>query len=148
MYKIIKIVLIVIGLIGSVLWFMLPEMSMPMAEAAQSGPLNAMFVLTFLLFGIAILFSVFFSLKSQFADSAALKKTLYGVGGFVLVVIVSYVLSTGSDVNLDEMANRGIQTTEGTVRYIGAGLNIFFILLIIAVVLMVLPGVKKVFTKS
>jgi uncharacterized membrane protein len=148
MYKIVKIALIVIGLLGTVLWFMLPEGNMPPAEAAQSGSMNAMFLLTFLLFGIAILFSVVFSLKAQFSNPNALKKSLYGVGGLVLVIIISYVLATGSDVNLEEMSNRGIQTTEGTVRTIGMGLNIFFILTIIALVLMILPSVKKVFTKS
>jgi hypothetical protein len=148
MYKIIKIALIAIGLLGAVLWFMLPEGNMPPAEAAQSGSMNAMFLLTFFLFGIAILFSLFFSLMSQFSNPAALKKTLYGIGGFVLVIIISYFLATGSDVNLEEMANRGIETSEGTVRNIGTGLNIFFILTIIALALMLLPALKKVFTKS
>ena len=36
MQKIVKIALIAIGLIGAVLWFMLPERDMPAAEAAQS----------------------------------------------------------------------------------------------------------------
>jgi hypothetical protein len=69
------------------------------------------------------------------------------IGGFVLVIVISYVLSSGTDVDLDEMARKGLPTTEGTVKAIGAGLNVFFILTVVAIVLLILPGVKKVFTK-
>lgn len=147
MYKIVKIALLVVGLIGAVLWFLLPPSEMPAAEASQSGPMSAMFMLTYLLLGIAIIFSLFFSLKNQFSNPASLKKTLFAIGGFVLVVIVAYVLATGTDVSVDEMARRDISTTEGTIRLIGMGLNIFFILTAIAVILMLLGGFKKMSSK-
>lgn len=147
MHKIIKIVLVLLGAFGAVLWFMLPEAGMPAAEAAQSTSLNLMFLVTYLLLGIAIFFSLFYSLKILFSNAASLKKTLMALGGFLLVIAISYGLASGTDVDLAEMANRGIPTTESTVKTIGMGLNVFFILTIIAVVLMLLPGVKKIFTK-
>ncbi len=147
MHKILKIILVVLGAIGAILWFLLPEAEMPPAEAAQSAPLNLMFIVTYILLGIAIFFSLFYSLKNLFSTPASLKKALFAIGGFLLVVVISYVLASGTDVNLDEMARKGIPTSEGTVKAIGMGLNVFFFLTIVAVVLMILPGVKRIFTK-
>ncbi|MGB5668828.1 MAG: hypothetical protein WBM53_18470 [Maribacter sp.] len=143
MHKILKIILIVVGLIGAGLWFMLPERDMPAAEAAQSGAMNAMFWLTYLLLGIAVFSSLLFTIKHMFANPKGLKKTLFVIVGFLLVVAIAYVMSSGTDVSDDYMA----MTTESTVKKIGMGLNVFFILVIVAVASMVLPGIKKMFSK-
>jgi hypothetical protein len=143
MQKIVKIALIAIGLIGAVLWFMLPERDMPAAEAAQSGAMNAMFIITYILLGVAVVVSVLFTLKSLFSNPQGLKKTLFVVGGFVLVVIISYVLSSGTDVSPEFLA----MSDEGTVKNIGMGLNVFFILTIIAVASLIIPAVKNMFSK-
>jgi hypothetical protein len=143
MYKIVKIVLIVLGLIGVILWFQLPDSDMPAAQAIGSGAINFMFIITYILMAIAILFSLAFSLINLFANPKNLKKTLYVVVGFLLVVAISYGLASGTDVNIDEMAARGISTSETIVKRIGMGLNMFFILVIIAVGAMIWGGVRK-----
>jgi len=143
MQKIVKIALMVIGLLGAVLWFMLPERDMPAAEAAQSGAMNAMFIITYILLGVAVVASLLFTLKNLFSNPAGLKKTLFVVGGFVLVVVISYVLSSGTDVAPEFMA----MSDEGTVKNIGMGLNVFFILTIIAVASLIIPGIKNMFSK-
>ena len=60
---------------------------------------------------------------------------------------VSYGLSSGAEAKTvaDAMADKG--ATESTVKNIGMGLNVFFILTALAVALMVLPGLKKMFVK-
>ncbi len=146
MNKIVKIALIVIGVIGAILWFMLPSSELAEgnpAEAAGSGALNAMFWITFLLLGFAALASLGFTLKNIFSNPAGLKKTLFAVGGFVLIAIIAYVISSGTDVS-DQYAS---MTDEGTVRKIGMGLYVFFFLLVIALVLMIVPSFKKMFSK-
>ena len=80
-------------------------------------------------------------------SKGALKKTLFGVGGLLVVVVIAYALANGTDVNLDEMAKKGVPTTESTVKTIGMGLNVFFILTIIAVGAMLWSGVKKMISK-
>jgi hypothetical protein len=147
MHKIVKIGLLVIGLIGAALWFMLPEREMPAAEAAQSGAINGMFIITYILLGIAVFASLLFTLKNLFANPKSLKKTLMVIGGFLLVVALAYVLASGTDVSIEEMASRGIETSESTIKKIGMGLNVFFILTLVAVALMVLPGIKNLFSK-
>jgi membrane protease YdiL (CAAX protease family) len=143
MQKIVKIALIVIGLLGAVLWFMLPERDMPAAEAAQSGAMNFMFIITYFLLAVAVVVSLLFTLKNLFSNPQGLKKTLFVVGGFVLVVIISYVLSSGTDVSDEFMA----MSDESTVKNIGMGLNVFFILTIIAVASLIIPAVKNMFSK-
>ncbi|MFT5736802.1 MAG: hypothetical protein ACJAU2_001749 [Maribacter sp.] len=143
MQKIVKIALIAIGLIGAILWFMLPERDMPADEAAQSGAMNAMFIITYILLGVAVVVSVLFTLKNLFSNPQGLKKTLFVVGGFVLVVIISYALSSGTDVAPEFLA----MSDEGTVKNIGMGLNVFFILTIIAVASLIIPAVKNMFSK-
>lgn len=147
MHRIIKIILIVVGVVGAILWTQLPDSDMPMAEAAQSGPMNFMFILTYLLIAIAVLASVIFGLKNLFSTSANLKKALFGIGGLAVVVAVAYGLASGTDISIDAMAKRGIETSESTIRNIGMGLNVFFILTIVAVGLMLWSGIKKLTNK-
>ena len=69
------------------------------------------------------------------------------IGGFLVVVIISYALSKGTDVNMAELAKNGVPTTEGEVKWIGTGLNAFWILMLIAVGSMLFGGVKKMMNK-
>jgi len=147
MNKIVKIVLAVLGLLSAVLWYQLPSRDVPAAVAAESGAMNLMFVITYLLLGIAVVVSLLFALMNLFSNPKSLKKTLMIVGGFLLVVAFAYVLADGTDIDLDAMASRGIPTTETTVKRIGTGLNLFFLLVIIAVGSMVYGGFKKMFNK-
>ena len=147
MNKIVKIVLAVLGLVSAILWYQLPGRDVPAAEAVQNGAMNFMFVITYLLLGIAVVVSLLFSLANLFTNPKSLKKTLMVVGGFIVVLALAYVLADGTDIDLDAMASRGISTTETTVKRIGTGLNLFFLLVIIAVGSMILGGFKKMFNK-
>jgi hypothetical protein len=143
MHKIVKIVLVVLGVIGAVLWFQLPDSNVPPGEALENGALNFMFIITYILLGIAIIFSFVFAMMNLFSKPQSLKKTLFVVVGFLVVVGISYVLADGADGTAEEMTRRGVATTEATVKKIGMGLNVFFILTIIAVAAMLWGGVKK-----
>ncbi|WP_445385963.1 hypothetical protein ACT6NV_03920 [Robiginitalea sp. IMCC44478] len=147
MHKIVKIVLIVLGAIGAILWFQLPDKNVPVGEAVENGAMNFMFIITYLLLAIAVLFSLVFALKNLFSNPESLKKSLFVIIGFALVVILSYALSNGADGTVEAMASRNVATTESVVKNIGAGLNVFFILVIIAVVAMAWGGIKKMSNK-
>jgi hypothetical protein len=145
MNKIIKIALIVIGLIAAVLWFSLPSADDP--NAISSGAMNFMFVIMYILLAIAVVSAVFFGLKKLLTTPGSIKKALFAIGGLAIIVAVSYGLSSDNMAVVEAMSQRGIETTEGTVKNIGMGLNVFFILTVVAVLLMVLPGLKKMFVK-
>ncbi len=143
MHKIVKIILVVLGLIGAVLWFQLPDQNVPVGQAVENGAMNFMFIITYILLGIAILASLLYSLIGLFSKPQSLKRTLVVIVGFLIVVGVSYVLADGADGTVEAMATKGINTSESTVKKIGMGLNVFFILTIIAVGAMLWGGVKK-----
>lgn len=145
MNKLIKIILIVIGLVAAVLWFSLPSAEDP--GAINSGAMNFMFIIMYLLLAIAVIATLFFGLTKLLSTPGSLKKALFAIGGLAIVVAVSYGLSSNNAPVVEEMASRGIETTEATVKNIGMGLNVFFILTVVAVVLMVFPGLKRMFVK-
>ena len=147
MNRIVKIILVVLGVLAAVLWSQLPGREVPATEAAQSGAMNFMFIITYLLLGIAVLVSLVFTLKNLFSNPKSLKKTLFVIVGFLLVVAIAYVLSDGADGTVEAMAERGVATTESTVKKIGMGLNVFFILTVIAVGSMLWGGFKKMTSK-
>ena len=147
MNKIVKIALAVIGLISAILWYQLPSQDMPASEAVQSGALTGMFAITYILLAVAVVSSLLFTLINLFAHPQKLKKTLVVIGVFLILLGFSWAISSGTDVNLDEMARRGIPTTESTVKNIGTGLNLFFVLVIVAVGSMVWGGIKKMTSK-
>ncbi|NER09549.1 hypothetical protein SAMN06265375_101944 [Muriicola jejuensis] len=147
MNKIVKIALAVLGLISAILWYQLPSQDMPASEAVQSGALTGMFTITYILLAVAVVASLLFTLINLVAHPQKLKRTLVVIGVFLILLGFSWAISTGSDVNLDEMARRGIPTTEETVKNIGTGLNLFFVLVIVAVVSMLYGGIKKMTSK-
>ncbi len=147
MHKIIKIVLIVVGLLGALLWFLLPSSDVPAAEASQNTAMNLMFVMTYVLLAIAIIASLLFTLAKLISSPESLKKSLLTLAGFAVVVVIAYVFASGTDVDMAGLAKNGIITTEGTVKAIGAGLNVFVIMTAVAIILMMVPGVKGLFSK-
>jgi len=147
MSKIVKIVLVVLGVLSAILWYQLPSRDVPASEAADSGAMNMMFIITYILLAFAVVVSLVFTLKNLFANPKSLKKTLMVIGGFVVVVLISYVLASGTDVSIEEMAGRGIETSESTIRRIGTGLNMFFLLVLIAVAAMVMGAFKNMSNK-
>ena len=147
MNKIVKIVLAVIGVIAAIMWYQLPSKDVPVSEAIDSTAMNTMFMLMYLLLGIAVAASLLFTIKSYFSNPKSLKKTLMLIVGFAVVVVIAYALSDGADGTVEAMASRGVETTEDTVKNIGTGLNVFFFLVIIAVGSMAWGGLKKVMNK-
>lgn len=143
MHKIVKIILIVLGAAAAILWTQLPESEVPASEAVESGSMNFMFIITYVLLAVAVIVSLLFSLVNLFSNPQSLKKTLFVVGGFLAVVAVSYGLASGDDVSVQEMAARGVQTDETTIKRIGVGLWVFFILTIIAIGAMLWGGIRK-----
>ena len=144
MHKIIKIILIAFSVLGLILWVMLAKEA---EVTVGNGAMNFMFIITFILLAISVFASLFFGLKNVFATPEGLKRTLIGVGGLLLIAIISYVAASGTDVDLAAMNKKGLEATEGTVKMIGASLNMFFILTIVAIGAMVVPGIKKMFNK-
>ncbi|AWX45060.1 hypothetical protein HME9304_02069 [Flagellimonas maritima] len=148
MNKLVKIVLIVIGLVAAALWFFMPSADDP--DAINSGAMNFMFIIMYILLAIAVITTVFFGLAKLVSSPASIKKALFAIGGLALVVAISYGLSSSEEAQAVVSTfenNPNLVAEESTVKTIGMGLNVFFILTLIAVGLMVFSGLKKMFVK-
>lgn len=140
MYKIAKILAIVLGVVGVILWALIARSEDPSGSNTIDIMINLGKYMTILAAVVALLFT----LVNLVTHPNKLKKALISLGVFALVVIVSYAVSSGTDVDLTKMAERGIETSEGTSKTVGAGLIAFYILAAMAVLSMVVSGFKKV----
>ncbi len=144
MHKIIKIVLIVLGVLSAILWYSLPASDMPPSQAIESLPMDLMFKIVFLLLLIATAASVFFGLKKTFTSEGGLKRVLKTLAFAGVLTLVGYLMAGGEETVVEAVqTERGLTTTVGTVKTIGTLLNIFFGMVLIAIVLMVIPSVKR-----
>ncbi len=144
MHKIIKIVLIVLGVLSTILWYSLPASDMPPSQAIESLPMDLMFKIVFLLLLIATTASVFFGLKKTFTSEGGLKRVLKTLAFAGVLTLVGYLMAGGEEAVVEAVqTERGLTTTVGTVKTIGTLLNIFFGMVLIAIVLMVIPSLKR-----
>ncbi|MBC9794531.1 hypothetical protein [Sinomicrobium weinanense] len=138
--KIYKILLIIAGVIGAILWFLLPSGDVPVDVAATNSNVNLMFIVSYVLFGIAIVLTVLFSIKSLLSHHK-IKEMLISLVVFALILVVSYALATGSEV---KTADGSVLATANTSRLVGGGLIAFYILAAVAVISLVFSSIKKI----
>jgi hypothetical protein len=93
----------------------------------------------YLFFGVALVSAIVLPLVNALKSPAGLVKSLAGVGGLVVLFIISYTLS-GSEVSAKAKA-AGI--SEGSSQLIGAGLTLFYIVFVIAVLGVVYSEINK-----
>jgi len=131
LYKILRIVAAVLGLIGVVFLIMI--------LTDNTGIISSYLSVAYITLGVAILFTLLFSVTQLFKNPQALKKTLISLGLFLAIVLVSFFISTGEAV---EKAGIEVISEYGS-KWVGAGLYTFYILALVAIGLMIYSGVKK-----
>lgn len=138
LYKILKYLAYALGIIGAVFALML------MTTDSESMIDNILFVTYIALFVIIALILVYV-IKGIFAGN--IKKTLITVGLFLAVIFVSYMVSSGTDIDLKQFNDKGLGVTEGVSKNVGAGLYAFYFLMVVAIVATFLSGAKKLLNK-
>lgn len=149
LHKIIKYLMIGIGIVSLVIAGIvatLPaeelknELKAVGIEAFEvPASIDWMTLITFIVLGISIVLVLVFVLKGLFTGNA--KNTLIGLGAFLLVVAVSYLLADGGDAPIP-LKDGKFLSVNGS-RWVSAGLNAFYILAIAAVGSMLFGGVRK-----
>ena len=146
LHKILKIVAALLGLAGIIFLVMIISKGDDAISAAaldgDTAIMDPMLYIAYVVFAITLAAVVIFVLLNLFTDTGSLKNTLIGVGAFVGVLVISYVLSSGSDAG-NYMYN-GAPATEGESHMVGAGLVAFYILIVGAALAMMFSGVKKI----
>jgi hypothetical protein len=131
LHKIIRIVVLILALIGIAL--------LATILSGNNGMISLYMSIAYVVLGIAIVFTLLFSLTQLFTNKATLKKTLMSVGAFILIIVISYALSSGEDVYKQGV----LVVSESGSKWVDTGLRTFYFLVLIAVGLMFVSGVKK-----
>lgn len=140
LHKILKYVSIVIGVIGLILLGRILAEDGDAIEASaslQSSLLNPFMYVAYLVLAIVIVLVAIFVIKGLFKGN--IKTTLIAVGSFLAVIIIAYLVTDGSDMTLKD----GSTLSASAAHWISAGLVTFYILAGIAILAMVISGVKK-----
>jgi hypothetical protein len=138
LYKIVKYLAFTLGIIGAIFALMIMAGD---ADTAVSMGGNVLYI-TYAVLGLAILLVLIYVFKGLFAGN--IKKTLATVGIFVAIVLISFMMSSGTDLDLTPFTSKGQDITESTSKNVGAGLYTFYFLALLAIGSMVFSGVKKI----
>ncbi|WP_240032222.1 hypothetical protein [Psychroflexus aestuariivivens] len=112
------------------------------ADAAmQSSVLNPFMWVSYIILAVTILIVLFFSIKEIFTGNV--KKTLLSLGSFVLIIVISYAVSSGVETPMRD----GEVLSESGSRWVSAGLTMFYILAALAIIAMLLSSVRKILTR-
>jgi hypothetical protein len=138
LHKILKIVALILGVAGVIFWVMLVAKGDEVVKSTGEG-IDPLIYIAYITLAIVLLFVVIFVLQGIFAGN--LKKTLLSIGAFLAIVIISYMMSSGSVEGLPLLEGKPI--SESGSKWVSTGLNTFYILGIGAIASMVLSGLKK-----
>jgi len=145
LHKISKIFAWLLGVAGVITLIMIISKGDQAIEDAliSSGDTSAIDPIYFigvLIFALTLAIVLVFVIKGVLSGN--IKKTLLSVGAFLVVVVIGYAMSSSSIEGLPLVDNQPI--TESTSKWVGTGLNTFYILGILAIVSMVYSGFTKV----
>ncbi|MEZ4874838.1 MAG: hypothetical protein R2793_05170 [Flavobacteriaceae bacterium] len=138
-----KIVALVLSVVGIIFFVMILSTGDKAIEAGEgAGTVNGALYTAYIIFGLVLAFVLLFVLKGVFAGD--LKKTLITIGAFLVIAILGYVMSSSSLEGIPADLIKTENVTESTSKWVGAGLNTFYILAVLAIGAMIFSTFKKV----
>jgi hypothetical protein len=144
MHKFLKIVVAILSLVGIVSLFrIIAEGNDGMKRAFASGDttlFEPMAWVAYITLALTLVLVIFFVLKGLFTHTATLKSTLIGVGVFLAILAIAFLVSGGDE---REYVYNNMKVTSNESQLVGSGLIAFYILAVIAVLSMVFTGIKK-----
>lgn len=145
MQKLVKIGAAIKGVLGIIFLVRIISAGDDAIKSGESaGLVDPMAYVAYIILGIVVLAVVLFILRGLFINPAGLKSTLIGLGAFIAILVLAYVLASG-DATAYKLQD-GV-ATDGQSHMVGAGLIAFYILLALAAVVMLFGGVKKLISK-
>lgn len=138
LHKILKYLAYALGIIGTIFALML-------MMTDSDSMIDNILIVTYITLFVVVALILVYVLKGIFAGN--IKKTLITVGLFLAVILISYILSSGTDLDLKQFNDKGLSITEGISKNVGAGLYAFYILITIAIITTFLSSAKKLLNK-
>lgn len=145
---IVRIVAFVIMLFAAVLQIIVwvkGDEAIEMSTDLQDNLLGTYLNLTYVVLFVTAALAVVLSVLGVFKDAKAAKKALIGLGGMVLVFVLSYLFSNGADHSMYVV--EGEAATEATSRQVGTGLIAFYVLGGAAVLSILYVEVSRIFNR-
>jgi len=103
--------------------------------------INIGLILAYLMIAFAALTAIGFGVKKMMLKTNNSKKTLYTIGGLVVIFIIAYLLAS------DETFGGGAPITPATAKKVGMGIISFYILAIGAIGSVLYAELSKTFSK-
>lgn len=150
LHKVFKIISLILSALAFIsLIFIIRKGDDAIEAAAKDGNtliVEPIAIIGYLVLAIIIGLVLYFIIKNIISNASSLKNTLIGVGAFLGVLLISYLLTFGDSVkyklNDEEFAS------DSTSHFVGAGLTAFYILIFAAIGAAVYSSVKKILNKN
>lgn len=143
--KIMRIVVAVVGVFAAIFLVRIISVGDDVIKAGQDSVVQPLMYMAYVALIVTIGIVLFFTIINLIKKPSLLKKTLINVGLFAVIIVIGYVLSSGTDLDLRPFISKGLDVTESTSKYVGMGLITFYLLTVIAIGTMIYSGVKKLF---
>lgn len=140
-----KIFKIVVGVLGAILFFRILNAGDEALEAdagLQASVISPLMYVAYAILLVCIVSVLGFVIKGLFSGNV--KNTLIGLGSFVVVLVVSFMVSEGQETALRD----GEVLSAYGSRWVSAGLTMFYILVVLAILAIVASNLKSLTSKS
>lgn len=139
--KLLKIVAIVIGVISIFfLGSILSSGDEAIKAGESSGTVNIFMYVSYAVLALTVLIVLLFTILNLVSNTSGFKNTLIGIVAFVVLSLICYF---GFANGVESPLKDGNMLSEKGSKLIGAGLYLFYFLALIAGVIMLGFGIKK-----
>ncbi|TYB76112.1 hypothetical protein ES677_10050 [Bizionia gelidisalsuginis] len=143
MHKILKIVLLIIGVLSMVFLARIvgagDEEVKELAANGDTSLLEPMTWIAYIILGITLALVLLFVVVNLFANTATLKNALIGVGAFLVVGLIAYFTASGVETPMQD----GKMLSASGAKWVDTGLYMFYFLAVIAAGTMLITGINK-----
>jgi hypothetical protein len=136
-YKISKILVIIIGIIASILF--VSTLGMEVTMDNNSYIVDYFIYLSYLAMAVSFLAVIYFVFKNLVTHKEQLKRALISLGLFAGVILIAFIFADGTEVRMKEIVISPMYS-----KLISTSLNTFYILAIISVGVLGWTGFSKI----
>ncbi|MBE9575553.1 hypothetical protein [Flavobacterium proteolyticum] len=137
-YKISKILVIILGIIASILF--VSTLGMEVSMDNNSYIVDYFIYISYIAMAVAFFSVVYFVFKNLITHKEQLKRALISLGIFAAIILVAFILADSTEVKLKD----GGVITSTASKLISTSLNTFYILAIISVGVLGWTGFSKI----
>jgi hypothetical protein len=107
------------------------------------GAVSALVELSRIVLILTVAITLIFTLRGLFSDGKKLKKAGISIGFFLVIILISYLLSEGVETPMKD----GEVLSASNSKLVETGIRSFYLLSVIAIGLMLFSGVTKLLKK-